>query len=106
MKKYAIAALALVMIAAFLTGCGCMNNAAEPTSQPTIMPTTAATTEATTVPTTAATTEAPTMPTTNNGDTTNSTDATGDTGMTGGNTTEDTNAARGRAGSHVPGRGY
>lgn len=64
MKKYACFALALVLTAALLVGCGCTNRNMDNTSAPTVLPTneevrpstqetTRATTEATTMPTTA-----------------------------------------------------
>jgi len=57
MKKFVIAALALVMITAMLTGCGCTNSAApsDPTVMPTILPSTQATR-----PSESASTETPT----------------------------------------------
>lgn len=90
MKKYAIAALCLVLTAAMFAGCGCTNrNMDNNTSSPTVLPTnnevwdtteatTRATTEATTAPT-AVTTEPTATADHGNGpleDTTTATDGT------------------------------
>ena len=62
MKKFIAPALALILCASLLVGCGCSGNVAM-TTEPTTVPTTAPTTAPTTEPTTAPTTEATTHPT-------------------------------------------
>lgn len=65
MKKYALFALAFVLTAALLVGCGCTNQDMGNTSAPTVLPTNEEvmpTTRETTRPTTAPTTEPATVP--------------------------------------------
>ena len=106
MKKYGILAMALVMVAALLTGCGCTNNAmdTQPATKPATMPTTMPTTEASRPTQTAPSTEKATMPS-NPMDNAN-TSATGasepsNTGTT--ETTEPMTRQSGRVRSHVNG---
>lgn len=66
MKKYACLALALVLTAAFLVGCGCTNQKMDETAAPTVLPTNEekwSSTEPSTRPTTAPTTDSTTQST-------------------------------------------
>ena len=104
MKKFIAAALALVLMAAMFTGCGCTNSAAptETITRPTVMPTTQPT-----MPSTEATMPSqPSMPAEGQGPTgaAGATDATGATEHSG--TTETTTPMTkesGRVRSHING---
>lgn len=95
MKKYSILVLAVVLVAALFTGCGCRNTKPMDTSLPTVPPTSAPTTQATqpstmdTVPANDATIEDGNGPLPTNA-------TAGEDGNTG---TEETNAARSRSGA-------
>ncbi len=83
MKSFLIFALALVLTAALLVGCGCTNRNMDNTSAPTVLPTNEELWN-TTEPTTRATTEHTTVPTTETvtRSTDNTTDSTGTTAAT------------------------
>lgn len=104
MKHIAIAVVALVMAAAMLTGCGCMNSDA---TYPTILPTTPKPTQQATAPSSAPSTAATTAPTAmpsmpSSAPTDTTTPTAGADGVVP-ETTTAANGARGR--SHTPGTG-
>ena len=79
MKKYAIAALCLVLTISLLAGCGCTNRKEQDVSAPTVLPTNEEVWD-TTEPTTRATTQPTTTPTVSPSDAATVPSATADRG--------------------------